>query len=107
MQQVTWKWLEESLFPLLVRDARRAGEDTTGWALDSRSGQGRMFCRLGDPDPDTGARPVLTVYHRFTTPRQADLMLQGMRFAWARVTGVMDRFSAGQRQETAGADGGN
>ena len=77
-ERITWKWITESFFPLLVADARRAGVDTTGWALDSREGPGRCLVRL---NPD---KSVATVYQRFATPRDADLIMRGMRFAWSR-----------------------
>lgn len=75
---ITWKWIEESFFPLVVRDAQRAGMNTEGWALDARPGPGRALVKL-NPDGT-----VADVYLRFDTPRQADLVLQGMRWAWSR-----------------------
>lgn len=78
-KHVTWQWIEESLFPLVIQDARRAGLDTAGWALDSREGPGRMLVKLNRD------KAVETVLQRFTSPSQADRVMQGMRFAWCRV----------------------
>lgn len=79
MQQVTWKFIEENLFPLVVQDARRVGMDTTGWAMDSREGPGRMFCRLAEN------KAVATVWHRFQRPEHADRFFQGVRWALSHV----------------------
>lgn len=78
MSRTTWKWIEESIFPLVVADARRVGVDTTGWALDSREGPGRMLARL---NPDKSVADVLL---RFGSPREAEMIMLGMRFAWTR-----------------------
>jgi len=84
-ERITWKWIEESFFPLVVQDARRVGVDTTGWALDSREGPGRALVRLADPVGGQKVRAVEHVFYRFATPKDADLIMQGMRFAWTRV----------------------
>lgn len=79
VERITWSWIETSFFPLVIQDARRAGIDTTGWALDGREGPGRALVKLTDD------KAVETVFRRFASPREADLVFQGMRFAWSRV----------------------
>lgn len=78
-QRITWSFIERSFFPLVVNDAKRAGMDVTGWALDTREGPGRMFCRI------RADRSVETVYHRFATAADADRFFQGVRWTLARV----------------------
>lgn len=82
MKRITWKWIEESFFPLVITDARRAGVDTTGWTLDRREGPGRALVKL------TEGKAVETVLQRFSSPQQAGLFMEGMRFAWSRVEGT-------------------
>jgi len=75
--RVTWKWIETALFPLVVTEARQAGVNTDGWALDSRMGPGQSLVKLNSE------KGVATVFQRFSTPREAELVLQGMRIAWS------------------------
>lgn len=93
-ERITWTWIEESFFPLVVKDAARAGIDVTGWALDRREGPGRALVKL---NPD---KSVATVFRRFTRPADADLFMQGLRFAWARSADVRaeDQRQAERRQ---------
>jgi hypothetical protein len=77
LERLDWDFIEK-FFPLVVADARRAGVDTTGWAID-REGTQHVFCRLGA----NGA--VATVYHRFGKPEEADRFFQGVRWALSRL----------------------
>lgn len=78
-KRVTWKWIKESYFPLVASEARRAGVDLTGWTLDEREGPGVSLVRL---NPN---KSVDKVFRRFTSPSDAELVLEGMRLAWAQV----------------------
>jgi hypothetical protein len=70
---VTWKWVRESLFPLLVQEASQAGIDTTGWCWYE---VGNLAWR----DPETGGVHIL---YRFNSPTDAESRIQGMRDAWS------------------------
>lgn len=75
-ERVTWKWVEESLFPLVVQDARKVGVDTTGWALYPGE-SGRALVTM------TEKKAVAKVHRRWSSARQAEEQLQAMRFAWS------------------------
>lgn len=79
MSRVTWKWIKESYFPLVMGEAHRAGLDVTGWALDEREGPGVSLVQL---NPN---KSVDKVFRRFTSPGDAELVLEGMRLAWSQV----------------------
>jgi hypothetical protein len=81
---VNWKFVTESMFPMVVNDARRAGLDTTGWVLDSREGPERLFGKLASDD----SKAVETVWHRFATAKDADLFFQGLRWTFGQMSNI-------------------
>lgn len=76
--KITWKWIEESMFPLTMNDCRRAGIDVSRWALAQPENSGRALVLV-----EGTAQNVLM---RFDTPADADRFMQGMRFTASRVT---------------------
>lgn len=73
-ERTTWKWIEQTLFPLLVADAVKAGiPDAAGW---------RMYTPANTPV--LVDRDMRTLRH-FQNPSDAETQIQAMRYAWGLV----------------------
>lgn len=82
--RITWARVQD-MFETLRGSARRAGVDTTGWAVDNR-GTGYLLGRLGDqPDVKPQHRHVSDVFARFDGPTALYEYMAAMHAAFGMV----------------------